>query len=296
MLIVEFTHPSREFVPRVRRAGAVPRADGTWDREWNSGRTHERRFILAKGKSRDTATGSDSQGMITFWGEWEPQSICWEIGQQAPRFVHMPYLDPNRPGIHNTDPFVFGRSFWFTNCKQLGRPFLRALPPGSLILFGSEFDRGFALDTVFVVDDHVTPEQYRRNPGLAPMQLRIATLDHQGLAADPGNASLKFYRGARPGNLPFSFVPCRRLDSRVEISGHGRLMLDYDKFELQRPGARTVCTRIIDPTGLSALQVLNYWKRIVAECKRQNFLLGHSIELPPAKRFKLRLRAPAGAC
>ena len=53
----------------------------------------------------------------------------------------------------------FGERFHYTGCLQhtrLGPTQLRSLAPGSLVLFGSCRGKSrFAVDTVFVVSDHV---------------------------------------------------------------------------------------------------------------------------------------------
>lgn len=42
-------------------------------------------------------------------------------------------------GVHNTDPFVFGENFYYTNCKQQRfYRILRTLNNGSIIIYGSE--------------------------------------------------------------------------------------------------------------------------------------------------------------
>lgn len=228
-LIVEFIHPGQEFCPRkgVSDHRAIWNDDGVSGlRCWNKQpEKHKRKFLISRGLSRNSADGKDVESLLTCWGEWEPQSRFRELSDPPPFFVHEPFLvrDSASAGTHNTDPFIFGREFWFTNCHQSRYPFLRTLSCGSLILFGTGYDGGrtFALDTVFVVGDRFTPEQYRENPAMWPEQLRLATLNHDQLAQNPKNEGLVFYRGKRPvDGRPFSFIPCRTVNCASEVR-HG---------------------------------------------------------------------------
>ena len=54
-------------------------------------------------------------------------------------------------GLHNTDPFIFGDRFLYSNCKQATSTRLRSLGRGSVIAFGSHTARRWVLDTVMVV-------------------------------------------------------------------------------------------------------------------------------------------------
>ena len=83
----------------------------------------------------------------------------------------------------NTDPWVFGNSFLYSNCKQLtprGNPSaLQGLSRGSLVLFGSSTGGRFVIDTVFVVAEGVctfTPAS--DNP--LPAAFRECTFDSYG--------------------------------------------------------------------------------------------------------------------
>ena len=54
-------------------------------------------------------------------------------------------------GLHNTDPFIFGDRFLYSNCKRPTSRRLRSLDRGSVIAFGSSKKGRWVLDTVFVV-------------------------------------------------------------------------------------------------------------------------------------------------
>src|SRR6266436_4455300 len=174
-LIVEFIHPGQEFRPRTRVSDhrVIWNDNGVSGvRCWNNEKEHKRKFLVSRGLSRDSADGKDVESLLIFWAEWEPQSRFRKLEQQTPcnthtplpDYVHRPFLVEGSTGKHNTDPFVFGPAFWFTNCQQKRRPFLTNLPRGSLVIFGTAYGRGehFALDTVFVAGERFTPAQYRQ--------------------------------------------------------------------------------------------------------------------------------------
>jgi hypothetical protein len=96
-LIVEFIHPGREFCPRAR--SLEDRV--IWDddkrlnglRLWNNENQHKRKFLLSKGKCRNSPDGQDVDSLLTFWGEWEPQSRFQKLVDDPPPFyVHTPLL------------------------------------------------------------------------------------------------------------------------------------------------------------------------------------------------------------
>jgi len=115
---------------------------------------------------------------------------------------------------------VFGDTFRFSNCKQLtprGRPSaLQSLTRGSVILFGSQLDREFVLDTLFVVAD-ATPYVPAEAGALdVDDAFRICTLEslttleHEQI--DVANARLTLFRAATFNASVagmFSFVPAR---------------------------------------------------------------------------------------
>ncbi|MCI0689930.1 MAG: hypothetical protein L0Y54_22235, partial [Sporichthyaceae bacterium] len=155
--VVQFPHPGPEHRPG-------PAAT----MQWNTG-AHARKFLHSPGRYLD-GDGTAGSDQLVFWGEWEPPSRVierWPADGGLPRYLHQPVW--SRPGSRqprqNTDPWVFGETFLFSNCRQLtpaGNPSaLQRLTRGSIILFGSQLDGRFVLDTVFVVADAApyTPNQ-----------------------------------------------------------------------------------------------------------------------------------------
>ncbi len=294
-LIVKFIHQGKEFLPPARATQDC----ATWDderrlsgiRSWNNEKDHKRKFLISKGKYRSSPNGKDVSGLLTFWGEWEPQSRFRKLNTPTalnlanaryPSYIHEPFLVEGSTGLKNTDPFVFGREFWYTNCQQPTKPnkksALSALDAGSIILFGTHYDEGFALDTLFVVGSQITPDEYLENRSVCPEQLRIATLDHYNMAEN--NRNFVFYRGKTPnGGEPFSFVPCRAYND-VE-RGHQRVLLGHKEFDLpmNSQGWAEVKYEYVSERTLPS-----FWKRVANHCCAQNYLLGHSFELPPIQR------------
>jgi hypothetical protein len=208
--IVQFPHPGGEHVPRDNLMA------------WNTA-PHRRKFLKNPGSIvRDDGTVV-FQGPLTLWGEWEPPSTIkhrWEPEPGLPTVLHEPrWEDPGPPGRRqNTDPWVFGPNFLYSNCKQLnptGTPSaMQRQQTGSVILFGSSRDGEFVLDTVFVVADVVV--QFRPLDGVPGASRAFNVCTARSLAAEPPHISqgtFTLFRGATPQqrvNGMFSFVPCRR--------------------------------------------------------------------------------------
>ena len=141
LTFVQFPHPGGEHRPTGL------------EMPWNTG-LRARKFLKAHG--RYLVEGEVRTGPFTFWGEWEAQSRIVETYKNRPgwpRALHEPYWDvpADTRSLQNTDPLVFGDRFLYSNCRQRSNGKLRALAPGSLILFGSKVGGQFALDTMFVI-------------------------------------------------------------------------------------------------------------------------------------------------
>lgn len=207
--VVQFPHPGREH--RAKKLGRFA---------WTRVPLHARKFMRSRAIVRDV-DGLDRESDITFWGEWEATSDVvnfWPPEGALPTALHVPVRDASHrvtPGDQNTDPWVFGSHFRYTNCRQQGS--MLKLPEGSLILFGSKLADEFVLDTVFVVLDATEPlplSELKRHPHTDAL-LRGTTYDPlsgtSGLACGPSDDSQRYvlYRGATPAERPdmFSFTP-----------------------------------------------------------------------------------------
>jgi hypothetical protein len=291
--VVQFTHPGAEYVPLKRRADPnVTWSDDTRQtgiRGWNHLKSHKRKFMEAEGTVVLPNGTVKTDEKFTFWGEWEAHSTFRLTGKTAklePKLIHKPFFDPeyNGAGGHNTDPYVFGEAFWFTNCKQGSNNFLRNLSEGSLIIFGTEVADGFLLDTVFVVGGYIRTPIYDDVIEAASEPLKATNFLHGDIAHRP-NGALTFYRGAmHPDPRMFCFTPCKVFEDGKPVI-HERLKIDdWRSFQLQKPGARTVCTSLMQDRFVEGELPLNdveqYWQKLVDLCFANDFNLAVKIEEP----------------
>jgi hypothetical protein len=208
-------------------------------REWRKNADpHQRAFLRSQGVAvTSMAPRSSNAGRsMMFWGEWEADAWSHELyGSRATRNSPGCYLEPrprrrsNYSGLHNTDPFVFGGPFLYSNCMQPSFPnALGDLQKGDVVLFGSNVADEFALDTVLVISErhafHPASWQKDLPPELVRPSFEVATLsplvsgrrDDDGTRCVPTDQMLTLYVGATPANPrsdgAFSFVPAKLVD------------------------------------------------------------------------------------
>ena len=291
-LIVEFSHPGAEYVPYKKKEDPNIVFDNSSKisgrRKWNNLKSHKRKFIQSIGNfiSEDNILHKDKK--LTFWGEWEAESNFKMINDNdTPRFVHYPILDKtyNGPTKHNTDPFVFGDNFWYTNCKQSSRPFLQRMSKNSIILFGTESKTNFKLDTVFVIKQKFNYLEIQSAIKSFSEQLIKTNFTMNNMLFDKNKTHYSYYVGKNfndDKNL-FSFSPSKVLNKNTSV-GHERVLLNINDFGLQKIGAGTVCKRLYLEksinNNLDDKFLYDYWKKIVNACFDQGFVLGFDFELP----------------
>lgn len=218
---VQFPHPGEEHKPD--RSGNIG-----WNNKSNG---HKRKFMQIRGKWIEP-DGTQQPDVLWAWGEWEPESDCIREFDAKhdrpyhPRYLWEPYWIPmdRYEGLHNTDPFVFGDCFLYSNCGQVGssRRGLKHLDRGSVIAFGSgkiaEGQRKWMLDTVLVVRDSCAYDPRRPYEELG-FKVPDAFLKVTGkplaadLAGNPEKSGFRLYSGATPDdpvNGMFSFFPAMR--------------------------------------------------------------------------------------
>src|SRR5687768_12635374 len=135
----------RICVVQLFHPGGEPAVPETAEVTWNTGWLHKRKFLRASGSYLETLRGPERRAELGFWGEWEAESRAARVESPVPGgpgWIHNPFFDPLPAGdwAQNTDPFVFGGDFIYSNCQQhrRGRPAqLASLLPGSVVLFGS---------------------------------------------------------------------------------------------------------------------------------------------------------------
>lgn len=280
--IVQFPHPGGEHVPPGSHMG------------WNTG-PHQRKFLLSDGHFVDDV-GTDPQGgQLVFWGEWEPPSRVarrWPARHGLPTVLHEPYWSPpTGEGMRqNTDPWVFGDGFLYSNCKQhtnntpSRRPSaLQSLPPGSLILFGSAVDGAFVIDTVFVVRDTVgtfRPFEDMSHLGVDPAFDACTLQSLTTYEPHIGASMYTLYRGATvedPVHGMFSFAPCRV---------HGEPDMRFARPAIHLPGSVNPASTQ-SPSGATAgdrrtvAEVVDAWRSVVDQVRAAGLLLGVRFATPP---------------
>ena len=284
---VQFPHPGAEHEPD-RRGGIG----------WNHlARSHRRKFMRLRGAWID-ADGRRRSGELDAWGEWEPESDLLARfppragAPLAPRYLWRPYWTPRTDyrGLHNTDPFVFGDRFLYSNCGQPSpnKRGLKQLARGSVIAFGSGRKvagaRRWVLDTVLVVADSVAYDPGNPCAALAGrvpetfLEVTAGPLAAEGDPADPCAATdrLRLYRGATPDEPVhgmYSFFPARPAGA---ASGFARPVVELPGFlnpsSWQAPkGLR----HDLPPDVLRSL-----WDKLLAQVRDQDLFPGTRAELP----------------
>jgi hypothetical protein len=272
--VVQFPHPGGEHRPGPPQVGAVM--------PWNRGE-HKRKFLRAS--ARYLLDGHPQEGEVGFWGEWEAQSRVLEVWRKdgdLPRFLHEPFFEAPAKGVkhQNTDPFVFGESFLYTNCRQATNQKLRRLTPGSIVLFGSSPGAGFVLDTVFVVGDGEHPSFEIGERRVLPDRPEAEALVFRPLSTSEKHlgAGCRAYHG-RPYavelSAPFSFVPCRPLMDQVRFR---RPLLEpvgaLDGFITPTLRQQAKVTEIDDATAAAV------WQQVRSVVEQQELALGVHLQVP----------------
>lgn len=293
-MIIQFSHPGKELEikqnSKKNRSSYIFNSSKSGFRFWNNENDHKRKFLMHQGwYLENIGTTFDpipKKGELCFWGEWEPQSEFELTGNpystqpSLPHSVHKPIFSSRKKGRHNTDPFIFGEHFYYTNCKQKqnGKGLkMLSLPARSIILFGSEKNKtDFVIDTLFVVGTSETIKDYKTHPDNYPDLLREATTDlHGGLADWHRLYQGKMYEfnNHYSAEKPYMFCifPCK---VNCESIGFERPIIDWRKLGLQKPGAYTVLKEITYNSET------DFWNEIVKEIIIQGFSLGIKLEMP----------------
>lgn len=164
-----FIHPGREQVvpsgENGRKWVSCPNDPGWYRCGWTRD-GHGRKFVEAAGEYVTADGKIHKAGALRVWceAEWNTKYHPLINSPEATRFnifpkrLHKlyPSIRDLTSGGKNTDPYIFGKQFIYSNCRQNKLP-EGGLASGDIILFGSikeEYDnhpRSFLLDTVFVV-------------------------------------------------------------------------------------------------------------------------------------------------
>ena len=233
-------HPETRSARSPTCLAAQHRGEKMWN---NSNLKHKRKFMQFRGEWIEQDGGTRT-GDLCAWGEWEPESdLIRKLDQpggslQYPRYLWHPYYmsRANYAGLHNTDPFIFGERFLYSNCGQTSKPGLKHLGDGSVIAFGSgksiKGERRWMLDTVLVVKDSV---EYRAPEDLMVLDEWVSDaflVATGGLLTDSG----RLYWGATPDDAVdgmFSFFPAMPADGGLETRTETPI-LHKPSFSLRR--------------------------------------------------------------
>lgn len=279
---VQFIHPGGEHQPD---AGSF--------KDWIALNTpHARKFMQLRGRWVEH-DGSTHNGDLCAWGEWEAQSETLRPlgGSRAdgfPQHLWRAYytvpVDGRYDGLRNTDPFIFGSRFLYSNCQQPSRPGLRDLGRGSVIAFGSYKARQWILDTVFVVAGSVpytaSQADWELEDPAPEVEVPEAFLDVTAapLASEGWDGELRLYWGATPSDPVdgmYSFFPAIPAD---EGPGFARPAIELDSYYFTKALSRN------HKRKRASLETLNtLWRSLVEQVRDADLVLGVHAVPPPCE-------------
>ena len=271
LLIVQFLHPGGEHRP-----------DDGLLKTWNTG-PHKRKFLVGGGRWRTATDSVDQVSQIVFWGEWEPPSQIaarYESSDRAwPNYLHTPLWTTAPPdgSLQNTDPYVYGDHFRYSNCLQTtvhGPTGLQNLAPGSVILFGSGIADEFALDTVLVVADS---EPMSRS--MVPSDAKgdaFRSVVHDVLYRENRDLETRLYHGATPSERVgqmFSFFPTLPLEAAPHGFPRPTIIFPSIINPRLRQGRKHTLAKSID-------ECHHMWDAIATQVVEQGLALGTQVDTP----------------
>ena len=252
---------------------------------------HQRKFLQLDGEWIDEG-GHTQSDELWLWGEWEAESKRLGRLEQPSgdkrRFPSTLWLPSYRAredylGLHNTDPFIFGEQFLYSNCGQRrgqrgpGKT-LKELASGSLIVFGSCVSNEWVLDTVFVVGkpyDYCAASMREDLADVVP----DAFMDVTGepiIQNERADLPLRLYVGATPAdpvNCMFSFFPARPAGGDAGFA-RPRIDLPSEYFNPKK------CQNYKQTCDLSPGTLRGLWDSLVAQVREAGLVLGTYAELP----------------
>lgn len=184
---------------------------------WNRTAPHHRKILQSfKATVVDNNSLVHNNQAITFVGEWDCcSSFTLNKNRHPFNRTHVPiysHLD-KRVCCLNTDPYVFGKEFYYVCCK-LPKIFNK-IRIGDIVIFGSftmskrKVDK-MLVDTILVVGEKILASDihsHRFSPCFEDVTLsRSMKIIKDGIIIGKMFDTTKDYQA----NIPFSFVPCRR--------------------------------------------------------------------------------------
>ena len=318
--IIQFAHSGLEWgadhVPRHSKQYLSVAGNPGWlQRSWTLRGAHGRKFVERSGKYVQQLGGpAIPADPLYFWCEAEWATMARPLVMPAnagtgvyPQWLHKFYTNlPERPidGV-NSDPYIFGKQFIYSNCKQDTVLCNTQICPGDLILYGSVKRTGnkprFMLDTVFVAGEHSCPmagktiDEICRECGdrvsesfvkAVLEQLKESGCGHNnnnGHGCSAGN-NYTLYFGAsfdEPWKEIFSFVPVKipglKKTARQEDCGYERLTFTT------LPPALNGMLNLNLAQGVRIVHnadSVHVWKEIVKFAIQQGYVLGTYFKEP----------------
>lgn len=284
---IQFPHPGGEQPPD--RHGRLA---------WNThSGYHGRRFMQLTGRWIESDYTPRS-GKLWAWGEWEAESVTLQHLDRSgdmllPAWLCQPYYAPKDDycDLHNTDPFIFGPRFLYSNCKQQREAQertegLRHLGPGSLIVFGSgkliDGERRWMLDTVLVVERFIdyTPATMRALVTRVPSSF-MDVVGEPIMRNERADLPLRLYIGATPErqvNGMFSFFPAMAAGGD---RGFARPLIHLpDPHHFNERNWRTPKGHAMSRADVSEVSLREMWGSLVEQVRAAGLCLGTYAALP----------------
>ena len=245
--------------------------------------------------------GTTRSGELWAWGEWEAESaLLCEFDQAGdrrnPRRLWRPCYEPRSDyrELHNTDPFIFGERFIYSNCRQPRGPRrsgLMHIARGSVVVFGSPLQREqeWIVDTVLVVKDSRPYHAANMREDLSDLRLPGTFLDVTGgpiMQNERPDLPLRLYVGATPddpvGEM-FSFFPATPADDGQAFRRpHVKLPSGY----FRPTQSRGPMGHALGGPDLNPQTLLWLWRCLVEQVRDAGLVLGTYAELPESCRAR----------
>jgi hypothetical protein len=274
--IIQFLHTAQEAQPKVLSSNKI---------DWNNHKSHRRKFLLSNG--RYISNNTEQEEKLTFWGEWEAQSYITKLKKTLPfhpNYINRPFINfkvKNR--LHNTDPHIFGKHFKYLICRQKSYDILRNLEPFSMILFGSNINNKFCLDTLFLVSNESTPFTIKSIEETFNQKDQYYYLSVQQLLNEKTNSTnFRYYEGVQYRNKKmyhniYSFVPSKLYNPNNDASYVFKqpiINLDIINHKLLQ-GINSNNNH-----NYTIKEIVHYWNEIVNQIERFGLFRGIYFENP----------------
>ena len=233
---------------------------------------HYKKFMQHPCKYIDSLVQKqEKKDILRFWGEYEGHSEFELLLNKSkypaynnPVALHRPFYCGKNINNQNTDPYIFGDSFYYAICGKNG---LKNICNGDIILFGTEFgpegNIEFHLDTLFVVKD-IQPSILN---SLYNKIYQESTLKRIGIS-NCTNGTIPIHTGKKfsDDSSIFSFFP-----AKLSKSIFGRPVIDTVWLGLKKTGSRRGSkSRQLE----SNENIASIWEEIAKEVIKQGFVLG----------------------